>query len=130
MTFGTLASLAAEALESRRTGERFTESRTLTGPTGLGRFVVRHETLAPGRRSAAPHHHTRLEELHYVLSGSPTARVGDTERRLHPGDFVAFPAGDPAPHCLVNETDAPVTFLTVSAGADDDEVVYAQVKSL
>ncbi|HYG68069.1 MAG TPA: cupin domain-containing protein [Anaeromyxobacteraceae bacterium] len=49
-----------------------------------------------GRDSFAKHVHRHDEEWMYVLSGRGVAVLGDREEPIAPGDFLGFPAGEPA----------------------------------
>jgi uncharacterized cupin superfamily protein len=52
--------------------------------------------VSPGRESFVKHVHRGDEEWMYVLSGSGVAEIGDREEPIGPGDFLGFPAGEPA----------------------------------
>jgi len=54
------------------------------------------------------HYHVGNEEWLIVVSGTPTLRTPDGERRLVEGDVVAFPEGEAGAHTLTNATDEPV----------------------
>ena len=65
------------------------------------------------RESNMPYHaHHANEELLIVISGTPTLRTLDTERKLAPGDCVLFPRGQA--HQLINRSSASVRFLFVA----------------
>lgn len=49
-----------------------------------------------GRESFVKHVHRHDEEWMYVLSGGGIAVIGDREETIGPGDFLGFPAGEPA----------------------------------
>jgi uncharacterized cupin superfamily protein len=70
--------------------------------------------LPPGASSWPLHVHYANEELLVVLSGRPTLRTIDAERRLEPGEVVAFPTGRAGAHRLDNREDEPARVLVVS----------------
>lgn len=81
--------------------------------------------LAPGQKTFPYHWHQVQEEWLIVLGGEPTLRVPDGERRLAPGDCVAFKRGPDGAHSIRNETEEPVRLLLLSSGRDSDvEVAF------
>lgn len=88
------------------------------------RIGVTIEELPPGMRTAPAHYHIFEEEHVYVLEGTPTLRLGDRRHRMKPGDYVCFPAGQKAGHCLVNETDAACRYVIIGENDPDEVVVY------
>jgi uncharacterized cupin superfamily protein len=70
--------------------------------------------LPPGGRTFPLHAHLHNEELLVVVSGQPTLRTLDGERRLAAGELVAFVAGRAGAHELRNETEEEVRLLIVS----------------
>jgi len=67
--------------------------------------------LAPGKRSTRLHRHHYQEELFLILSGSGTLRHGDRDVPVTAGDFILYPAGDPAAHAFVNTGSAPLEYI-------------------
>ena len=82
------------------------------------------EELAPGMQSAPAHWHVHEEEHVYILEGALTARIGDRRFPMRAGDYVCFPAGQQAGHCLINETDAPCRYVIVGERNPNEVVVY------
>lgn len=82
------------------------------------------EELPPGKQSAPAHWHLLEEEHVYVLEGSLTVRIGARSFPMRAGDYVCFPAGQQAGHCLVNETGAPCRYVIVGEREPNDVVVY------
>lgn len=97
-------------------------TRAAWGPDYRIGVVV--EELPPGGRSAPFHYHFAEEEHVYVLDGTVTLRLGDATHRMGPGDYVCFPAGQRAGHCLLNESDAVVRFVVVGERNPGDVIVY------
>lgn len=91
---------------------------------GLGNFGVNLTEIAPGTASALAHHHTRQDEFIYVLEGTLTLRLDGEALTLKAGDCFGFKAGNGVSHQLVNESDAPATYLEVGDRSAGDEVVY------
>lgn len=79
--------------------------------------------LAPGKKSWPLHAHLVTEEALYVVSGRAKVRTPEGLTDIGPGDYVSFPPGGPA-HQLVNDGDAPLVYLGLSAGTDFDSCEY------
>ena len=72
------------------------------------------DTLAPGKVGCPYHLHHAQEEMFVVLEGEGTLRVAGELLPLRTGDVVFIPAGPEYPHQLVNTSDAPLKYLSVS----------------
>ena len=70
------------------------------------------------------HHHTREDELLYVLEGEIVLRTGAGEETLSPGTVVGFRAGDGNGHQLVNRSDANAVLLVMSNRHPEDVATY------
>ena len=99
--------------------------RVLSDTRGDGRKIgVSYEELPPGKQSVPFHYHL-LEEEHIVaLEGEATLRLGEERYRIKAGDYVGFPAGQRAGHCLVNESDAPFRYIVIGDHEPNDVCVY------
>ena len=82
------------------------------------------EELAPGKQSAPAHYHVFEEEHVYVLEGALTVRIGAERYAMAAGDYVCFPAGQRAGHCLVNEGSAPCRYVMVGERNPNEVAVY------
>jgi uncharacterized cupin superfamily protein len=105
-----------------RFGLRF---RVLSDTRKDGRRIgVSYEELPPGKQSVPFHYHMVEEEHIVALEGEATLRLGDQRHTLKAGDYVGFPAGQRAGHCLINETDKPFRFLMIGDYAPNEVAVY------
>ena len=93
---------------------------------GLSNFGVNLTTLQPGAASALLHHHSRQDELVYVLSGHPTLVLGEREYVLQAGDCFGQAAGSGIGSQLVNRGDTEAVFLEVGDRTVGDQVEYPQ----
>jgi uncharacterized cupin superfamily protein len=100
------------------------EKRALGDPLGLTRIGVNVTTLPPGKESSMRHHHTREDELVYVLEGEVVLRTDGGEQLLTAGTCAGFPAGSRDAHQLVNRSDRPARYLEISNRDPDDHVEY------
>ncbi|MEO6748476.1 MAG: cupin domain-containing protein, partial [Casimicrobiaceae bacterium] len=72
------------------------------------------DTVAPGKRSCPYHFHHAQEEMFIVVDGSGTLRVAGEMLPLRTGDVVFVPPGPAYPHQIINTSDAPLTYLSIS----------------
>ncbi len=109
--------------EGPRFGTRFQHlSRAAIGDDYRVGVVI--EELPPGRQSCPAHYHMFEEEHVYILEGALTARIGAETYEMKAGDYVCFPAGQKAGHCLINTGLAPCRYVLVGERNPNDVVVY------
>lgn len=94
---------------------------TGTAATKLGASI---DTLAPGKRGCPYHFHHAQEELFIVLEGTGTLRVAGETLPLRAGDVVFIPPGPQFPHQIINTSDAPLRFISVSTRESPEVVEY------
>jgi uncharacterized cupin superfamily protein len=121
--------VAVDAVEWKPWGEAQTRfagrSRHLTKEWGDDYHVgVVIEELLPGQQSCPAHYHLHEEEHVWMLEGSLTLRLGDRTYQMNAGDYVCFPAGQRAGHCLVNHTDKPCRDLLIGERNPNEVAVY------
>ena len=80
------------------------------------------DTVAPGMRSCPYHFHHAQEEMFVVLEGDGTLRVAGEMLPLKAGDIAFIPPGPEYPHQIINTSDAPLKYLSIST-RDMPEVV-------
>lgn len=112
-----------EFAEGARFASRF---RVLSDTRGEDnqKIGVSYEELPPGKQSCPFHFHIVEEEHIIALEGEATLRLGDERYTIKAGDYVGFPAGQRAGHCLINETDKPFRFIMIGDNAPNDICVY------
>ena len=59
-----------------------------------------------------------------MLEGEVTVRLGDEKHVMSPGDFIRFPAGQEAGHCLINESNDVCRYLMIGDHDTADVCVY------
>lgn len=126
--------LAAEAVEGVTGKSLYPEpfaarvlgrtKRRLGDLFGLANFGVNLTELAPGSVSALKHHHLKQDEFIYVLEGTPTLALDDSEYVMQPGDCIGFRHGDGIGHHLRNDSDAPVRYLEIGDRTEGDAAEY------
>jgi len=70
--------------------------------------------------------HYGVEEMFFVLAGTPTVRTSEGEERLTPGDVVYFPEGRDGLHDFSNPTDEPARLIGISTKRFPDVLVYPE----
>ncbi len=73
-----------------------------------------YDVLAPGKRSCPYHYHLAQEEMFVILEGSGTLRVAGQMLPLRTGDVIVIPPGPEYPHHILNTSDAPLRYLSIS----------------
>jgi uncharacterized cupin superfamily protein len=82
--------------------------------------------LLPGTEGGPLHMHYGVEEMFFVLSGTPTVRTPEGEEQLSPGDVVYFPEGPDGLHTFSNRTADPARVLGISTKRFPDVVAYPE----
>jgi uncharacterized cupin superfamily protein len=82
--------------------------------------------LQPGAPGGPLHMHYGVEEMFFVLSGTPAVRTPDGEEKLSPGDVVYFPEGQAGLHTFSNPTTEPVRMLGISTKRFPDVLAYPE----
>ena len=72
------------------------------------------DILAPGMRSCPYHLHHAQEEMFVVLRGEGHLRVAGEMVPIRAGDVIFVPPGPEYPHQIVNTSDAPLRYLSIS----------------
>jgi uncharacterized cupin superfamily protein len=72
------------------------------------------DTVTPGMRSCPYHFHHSQEEMFIVLEGNGTLRVAGEMLPLRAGDIAFIPPGPEYPHQIINTSDAPLKYLSIS----------------
>ena len=89
----------------------------------LGASLIEYRPRASG---GPLHMHYGVEEMFFVLSGTPTVRTPEGEEQLSPGDVVYFPEGPDGLHTFANPTDDPVRMLGISTKRFPDVDAYPE----
>ena len=97
-----------------------TPFRTVVDPAGTGgRLVAFAVDMPPGEHVAA-HAHADEEQVHVVVSGELTCRVGDRKFVVGSGGTVLLPRG--VEHELWNETDEVVRMVDLYTPSGIEEL--------
>jgi uncharacterized cupin superfamily protein len=104
----------ADLQPQRRAPLYDTMCASLSGGTAARKRGASIDIVAPGQRSCPYHYHQAQEELFVVLEGSGQLRVAGENLPLRAGDVVFIPPGPQYPHQLINTSDAPLKYLSIS----------------
>jgi uncharacterized cupin superfamily protein len=85
---------------------------------------VQIEELPPGKQTALAHYHILEEEHVFVLEGTLTVRIGGASHEMKAGDYVCFPAGQKAGHCLINNSGAVCRYVVAGENHPNEVVVF------
>src|SRR5215472_15595110 len=88
------------------------------------------EELGPGKQSAPLHYHIFEEEHVYILEGRLTLRLGADRHEMAAGDYVCFPAGQKAGHCLINNSGATCRYVIVGERNPNEVAVYTDTNKV
>ncbi len=86
------------------------------------------DIVPPGKRSCPYHFHYAEEELFIIIEGQGTLRVADELLPVKAGDVITIPAGPQYPHHLLNTSDTPLKYLSISAKAQLEICEYPDSK--
>ena len=88
-------------------------ARLATG-TAASKLGISIDTVAPGMRACPYHFHYAQEEAFIVLEGEGTLRVAGEMLPIRAGDTVFIPPGPAYPHQIINTSNAPLKYLSIS----------------
>ncbi len=94
------------------------------------RVGVAIEELAPGKQSSPAHYHVFEEEHVFILEGALTLRLGDKTYDMKAGDYVCWPAGQKAGHCLINAGDVVCRYVIIGENNRNEVVVYTDSRKV
>lgn len=103
-------------LERFEKGEKFACDAVRIGPLlGARDLGYSYDIVPPGKRSCPFHSHRGQEEMFFIVQGRGLLRYGAETRPIRAGDVICCPTGGPeTAHQIVNDSDAPLAYLSVS----------------
>jgi len=100
------------------------ENTSLSKGTAASQMGASFDIVAPGQMSCPYHFHYAEEELFIVLQGEGTLRVAGEMVPIKAGDTIFIPAGPEYPHHIINTSDAPLHYLSISTQKEPEICVY------
>ncbi len=99
-------------------------SKRLASDTAAKKMGLSVDILPAGKRACPYHFHYVEEEIFIVLEGSGTLRVAGEMLPISAGDAIFIPPGPTFPHQIINTSDAPLKYLSVSTHAEAEICEY------
>lgn len=90
------------------------EGARLARGTAARKLGASFDILAPGKRGCPYHLHHAQEEMFVIVDGLGTLRVAGEMLPVRAGDVIFIPAGPEYPHQIINTSDAPLKYLSIS----------------
>ena len=100
------------------------EGARLARGTAARQLGASIDIVPPGKRACPYHFHHAEEEMFIVLEGSGTLRVAGEMLPLVAGDIAFIPAGPAYPHQIINTSNAPLKYLSISTHAPVEVCEY------
>ena len=100
------------------------QSARLARGTAAQKMGASIDIVPPGKRSCPYHFHHAEEEMFIVLEGEGTLRVAGEMLPIRSGDTIFIPPGPEYPHQLINTSDKPLKYLSLSINADVEICEY------
>ena len=107
-------------------GDDLKRARWFGHPFGADMLGASLTEYLPGSPGGPLHMHYGVEEMFFVLSGTPTVRTPEGEERLSPGDVVYFPEGPDGLHDFSNPTSEPAACSASRRKRFPDVVAYPE----
>lgn len=101
-----------------------TECVSLTNGTAARKLGAGFDIVAPGQQSCPYHLHHAQEEMFVILQGEGMLRVAGELVPIRAGDVISIPAGPQYPHHILNTSDAPLHYLSISTKEWPDVCEY------
>lgn len=119
-------------LEHFEQGDKFACDAVRIGPLlGARDLGFSYDVVPPGKRSCPFHNHHGEEEMFFIVNGSGTLRYGEETRAVRAGDFICCPTGgSETAHQIVNDSDAPLAYISVSTMRDAEVCEYPDSRKI
>ena len=100
------------------------QSARLARGTAAKNMGASIDIVPPGKRSCPYHFHYVEEEMFIVLDGEGTLRVAGEMLPIRAGDIMFIPPGPEYPHQILNTSDKPLKYLSLSVNAETEICEY------
>lgn len=119
-------------LERITKGDKYESDAVRIGPlVGAKDLGYSYDVVPPGKRSCPFHSHRGEEEMFFVVRGEGTLRYGSETRKIRAGDVICCPTGGPeTAHQIVNDSNAPLAYLSISTMAPVEVCEYPDSKKI
>jgi uncharacterized cupin superfamily protein len=96
----------------------------ISNGTAAKKLGAGFDVLAPGKRVCPYHLHHAQEELFVVIEGNGMLRVAGEMIPIKTGDVIFIPAGPEYPHQIINTSDTPLKYLSISTMEEPEICEY------
>ena len=119
-------------LEHSAKGDKFESQSVRIGPLlGAKDLGYSYDIVPPGKSSCPFHSHRAEEEMFFIVKGEGTLRYGNETRKIRAGDVICCPTGGPeSAHQIINDSDAPLAYLSVSTMMPAEVCEYPDSKKI
>lgn len=119
-------------LEHAAKGDKFESQSVRIGPLlGAKDLGYSYDVVPPGKSSCPFHSHRGEEEMFFIVQGEGTLRYGSETRKIRAGDVICCPTGGPeSAHQIINDSDAPLAYLSVSTMMPAEVCEYPDSKKI
>jgi uncharacterized cupin superfamily protein len=97
---------------------------SLSDGTASAKLGAAVDVVPPGKRSCPYHYHLAQEEMFVVLEGAGSLRVAGEMLAVRAGDVIFIPPGPEYPHQLINTSEGPLKYLSISTQEYPELCVY------
>lgn len=111
-------------LQSKTSGEKYSLSALMSSIYKFENLFIHHEILPPNHKASAPHTHSHMEEMIFVLKGHPTVHFDNKTVQLKPGDFIGFKP-ETGMHYVENLTNFEAHILVICSNPNNDQIKYS-----
>lgn len=99
---------------------------SLSQQVGMERAHLNLVRIPPGKAAFPVHSHAIQEEFVFVLSGKGTARIGNDDFSIGPGDYLGYPT-DGTPHGLRNTGENDLICLMGGERTDTEVATFPEL---
>ena len=99
---------------------------SLSDKVGMQRAHLNIGRIPPAKAAFPVHFHAIQEEFVFVLSGAGTARIGDENVAIGPGDYIGFPV-DGTPHGIRNTGNEDLVCLMGGERTDAEVATFPEL---
>ena len=79
-----------QQLQSKSTNEQYSLCYVISEALKSKQLFFHHDIIAPSKRSSAPHRHTHIEEVLYIIKENVTIIYNDQKQIVEKGSFILF----------------------------------------
>jgi uncharacterized cupin superfamily protein len=101
-----------------------TQCASVSKGTAARKLGIGIDVMPPGKRGCPYHFHHAQEEMFIVLEGEGTLRVAGELVPIRAGDVICIPPGPEYPHHILNTSEKPLKYLSISTQEDPEICEY------